>query len=74
MDDVFVALAKENKSYMGTVDGMDPLIRGCHEILVAVEGKWMVHAHDEHILVVVLREEHGCIAILRKDMDHACRP
>ena len=24
MDDVFVALAKENKSYMGTVDGMDP--------------------------------------------------
>ena len=50
------------------------LIRGCHEILVAVEGKWMVHAHDEHILVVVLREEHGCTAILRKDMDHACRP
>ena len=23
MDYVFVALAKENKSYMGTVDGMD---------------------------------------------------
>ena len=47
------------------------LIRGCHQILVAVEGKWMVHGHDEHILVVVLREENGCTAILRKDMDQA---
>ena len=31
----------------------------------------MVQAHDEHILVVVLREENGCTALLRKDMDQA---